>query len=138
MDNSSLSDGFIPPVINGNMVNYGGSAVLIDENKFNTSKDQLENENIVNITDNKKDDIDIVFINPLPKDLLCKECNQILKLPQKIDSCKHRLCLDCINKLTNCPDCGSYINHQKVCFYKEEEEIFNNYQIIRMINIKKQ
>ncbi|KAE9551802.1 hypothetical protein FO519_004973 [Halicephalobus sp. NKZ332] len=71
-------------------------------------------------TDHQKE-IEIVFLDSLPKDLQCRQCDQVLRLPQKIPECGHRVCENCIKGLKSCPDCGKDIDHGKVKLDKEAQ-----------------
>lgn len=65
-------------------------------------------------SNSENDPIEIVFVEDLPRELQCKKCNQVLRIPQKLE-CGHRLCATCVEGLHTCPECSALISHDKVC-----------------------
>ena len=93
---------------------------VLKENSINLKSSEIENsvEDVVSrkVRDTKdlEKEIEIVFLDSLPKDLQCRHCDQVLRLPQKISGCGHRVCESCIKGLKDCPECGKEIDHGKV------------------------
>ena len=81
--------------------------------KIEKSLEDAASKKVKEVQDPEKE-IEIVFLDALPKDLQCRQCDQVLRLPQKISGCGHRACENCIKDLKTCPECGKEIDHGKV------------------------
>lgn len=45
------------------------------------------------------DDIDLVFIDEVPKEFECPVCQQVLRYPVNFDACDHHCCSTCLPEL---------------------------------------